>query len=147
MTKHTLKTKSNKPDFEKNWQSKTLEALEKDYWKDPGSCSNLVLTCHQLRKKQLKDFDAENLRIMITQQIGLKYLVPLAMEKLEENILAEGNLYEGDLLYAVLSVNADYWKSNQGLKAQMSEIVKRNEDWLRDDYPGSFKKIIMFRDI
>lgn len=113
--------------FENNWNSKTLEALEKDYWNDPGICSNLVLTCHKLRKIQLKEFDAENLRIMIGQQIGLKFLIPLALEKLGENIMAMGDFYEGDLLAAVLSVKADYWKANPALFIQLDEIVNENE--------------------
>ncbi len=30
-----------------------------------------VITCHKLRKKQLNNFDIEDLRIMIGQNIGL----------------------------------------------------------------------------
>lgn len=47
---------------------------------------------------------------MIGQNIGLKYLIPLALDTLEKNILAEGNLHEGDLLESVLTSNPDYWK-------------------------------------
>lgn len=64
--------------FENNWKSKSLENLEKDIWsplhKDENSY--LIQTCHKLRKKQLKDFEIEDLRIMIGQNIGLNFLIP-----------------------------------------------------------------------
>ena len=75
-------TKS-KTKFENNWRSKSLESLEKNFWGEiPKDESYLVTTCHTLRKKQLKEFNTEDLRIMIGQNIGLKYLIPLALETL-----------------------------------------------------------------
>jgi hypothetical protein len=59
------KDKSVKTKFENNWLSKTLENLEKGYWGEPEEKSYLVTTCHKLRKKQLKDFETEDLRIMM----------------------------------------------------------------------------------
>ena len=56
--------------FENNWKHKSLESLEKETWlplnRDEGSY--LIQTCHSLRKKQLKDFEIEDLRIMIGQK-------------------------------------------------------------------------------
>ncbi|MBT8456786.1 MAG: hypothetical protein HKO95_00710 [Rhodobacteraceae bacterium] len=57
----------------------TLEYLEKDVWPDPDYDSHLVATCHRLRKKRLGEFEVEDLRIMIGQGIGLKYLLPKAV--------------------------------------------------------------------
>jgi hypothetical protein len=80
----------------------TLENLENEYWGKPNFESHLVKKCHELRKKPIRDFSIENLRLMIGQKIGLNYLMPLALKELEENILAEGDLYEGDLLSNVV---------------------------------------------
>ena len=99
--------------FENNWKEKTLETLEKEIWGEPEFDSKLVKTCHQLRKKQLKDFSIEDLRIMIGQNIGLKLLVPLAIEELEKEILVEGGFYEGDLLKMVLMSDINYWKKEK----------------------------------
>jgi hypothetical protein len=95
--------------LENNWQEKTLENLEKDYWSDATYDSHVVVTCHKLRKIQLKKFSIEDLRIMIGQQIGLKYLIPLAIEKLQADLFAEGDYYPGDLLQNIFNVNADFW--------------------------------------
>jgi len=121
-----MKSKS-KAKFENNWLSKSLESLEKNYWgKIPKDESRLVITCHNLKKKQLKEFDTEDLRIMIGQNIGLKYLIPLALDALNDNILAEGNLYEGDLLKMVLTSNADYWKNEADNWKRMCDIYNKN---------------------
>jgi hypothetical protein len=60
--------------------------------------------CHALRTKPIDELAVEDLRLMIQQQIGLQYLVPIALQNLRENPLAEGDLYPGDLLVAVLRV-------------------------------------------
>lgn len=49
---------------------------------------------------------------MIGQNIGLKYLIPIAVEKQKENILAEGDHYDGELT-AVLNLDANYWKTDE----------------------------------
>lgn len=117
-----------------NWKQKTLESLEKSIWPAISSqeASYLVLTCHSLRKKKLLDFTAEDLRIMIGQNIGLEYLIPMALEILEENILAEGDLYEGDLLSAVLSSNLTFWKADKQIYKTLSDLFKKNEQALKN---------------
>ncbi|MCT4639425.1 MAG: contact-dependent growth inhibition system immunity protein [Bacteroidales bacterium] len=92
---------------------KTLEELENDYWGESNYTSYLVKTCHRLRKISIQDFTIEDLRIMIGQNIGLDYLIPLAIEKLSDNILSEGDFYEGDLLLNVLKSDCNYWKLNK----------------------------------
>lgn len=122
------KKKSGKlPKLEHNWKSKTIEALEKDYWGEPEYDSYLVTTCHKLRKKQLKDFETEDLRIMIGQNIGLLYLIPLALEVLERDILAEGDFYKGDLLKVVMTSTPEFWKNDAQKWKQMCELFERNK--------------------
>lgn len=117
--------------FENNWRSKTLENLEKDYWGDvPKDESYLITTCHQLRKKQLRDFSVEDLRMMIGQSIGLRFLIPLAIETLEDHILAEGDFYEGDLLKAVLTSDRSYWKAEAGNWHTVVKLFRKNKQQL-----------------
>lgn len=85
----------------KNIEHMTLEQLEKDVWREPGFQSNLTMTCYELRKKELSKFTVEDLRIMLGQSIGAKYLLPMAIKILKENPFAEGDFYEGDLLDAI----------------------------------------------
>ena len=88
-------------------KNKTLEQLEGKSWGEPTYSSHLVRTCTALGKKPLKDFTVEDLRIMIGQKFSLKFLLPLAIEALEDNVLAEGDYYPGDLFYSVNQLTSE----------------------------------------
>ncbi len=119
--------------FENNWRHKNLESLERESWgSTPKDESYLVTTVHELRKKQLNDFTIEDLRIMIGQNVGLPFLIPLAIEQLEKNILAEGDFYEGDLLKNVLSSDPEYWKSEKTNWQTVTELFLSNEQTLNE---------------
>lgn len=124
-----------KSKYENNWKSKTLENLEKDFWGEPTYDSHLVKTCHQLRKKPLNDFETEDLRIMIGQNIGLKYLIPLAFETLKDNIFAEGDFYEGDLLKSVLTSDKKFWKKENKLLTELDKLINDNKPSLKEREP------------
>lgn len=118
--------------FENNWKYKTLENLEKRKSSEPPYISNLVRKCSELEKKQLIEFNIEDLRLMIGQSFSLNYLIPLAIEKLKENILAEGHLYEGDLLNAVLTSDNNYWKQEKVTWKIVCEMFNENEENIKD---------------
>lgn len=104
----------------------TLEQIENDYWGEPTYGSYLVTTCHQLRKKLLRDFTVEDLRILIGQNFSLDTLIPMAIEQLKQNILAEGHFYPGDLLMNVLKSDSSYWKKNPVLHRKLSKLFRNN---------------------
>lgn len=108
----------------KNWKNSTLEKLENDYWKEPAHDSQLIIRCHQLRKAQLDKFTVEDLRVMIGQQIGLTYLIRLALDILEKELFAEGDYFEGDLLKNVLDVDTAFWKENKDYWRTLFNIIK-----------------------
>ena len=89
--------------------------------------SYLITTLHKLRSKPVGDFTTEDLRIAIGQGFGLPFLVPLAIEKLEEDIFAEGDFYEGDLLRNVLAIDASFWKQNRALWRVMRNLFLENK--------------------
>lgn len=60
---------------------------------------------------------------MIGQNIGLKFLVPLAIEELERNPFVGGDYYPGDLLSSVLSVERDFWRQHPEMYWQVYELV------------------------
>jgi hypothetical protein len=66
---------------------------------------------HELRRRPVGQLGIEDLRVLVAQRVGLDVLVPLALARLEENPLAEGDFYPGDLLVAVLRVPPAYWQS------------------------------------
>ena len=58
-----------------------------------------------MRRKPLRDLTDEELRLAISQKMGLRFLMPLAVERLEADPLVAGDMYEGALLGVVLSQN------------------------------------------
>jgi hypothetical protein len=90
-------------------RTSSLDELDPPAWGESKSDSYLVATCHRLRTKPIGEFTVEDLRIMIGQSIGLTHLVPLGLELLEKDPLAEGDYYPGDLLQSILSVDPEFW--------------------------------------
>jgi hypothetical protein len=106
----------------------SIEELEGDRWPEPKFDSHLVLECHRLRKLQLRLFTVENLRIMLGQDIGSRYLVPIALEHLEADPLVAGDFYPGDLLCAVLSLPREFWSANPELRTRVAAVAGRAVD-------------------
>jgi hypothetical protein len=63
------------------------------------------------------------LRLLIGQDIGLPYLIPLALKVLVDNPLVEGDLYEADLMLSVLRVPASFWASDMRSKRALKTIL------------------------
>ncbi|WP_233562944.1 contact-dependent growth inhibition system immunity protein [Micromonospora musae] len=106
----------------------TIEQLERNVWPDPGSdASALVTLCTQLRRKPLAEFTVEDLRIMLGQEIGVPALLPLAVQVLLRDPLAEGDYYPGDLLSNVLRLPDSAWSSlraeRKRLASSLAELV------------------------
>jgi len=105
----------------------TLEELENDFWGEPKFSSSLVKSCHALRKKKLNEFSPNDLRIMIGQNIGLEYLIPLAITALAEEIMLEATFFEGDLLSNLLRSSKEYWQENANNKKLVDELLLDNK--------------------
>lgn len=68
------------------------------------------------------------MRLLIGQDVGLPYLLPLALKVLRDNPMAEGDMYEGDLLSAVLTRNPAVWAKSSGLGPELRAIVSELTD-------------------
>ncbi|MEV5205427.1 contact-dependent growth inhibition system immunity protein [Streptomyces sp. NPDC053720] len=107
-------------------RARSLEELERACWPDPSTDdTRLVTTAHALRRRPIGALTVEDMRLLIGQHIGLPYLLPLALEVLRENPMAEGHMYEGDLLSAVLTRNPSVWAEFPELSRELSEIVSK----------------------
>jgi hypothetical protein len=81
--------------------------------------------CHELRRKPVEDFTVEDLRIMIGQAIGLDALVPIALSTVEDNPLAAGDYYEGDLLVSLVGIPNAYWADHPDDWFRLRDIAGR----------------------
>jgi hypothetical protein len=79
---------------------------------------------------------------MIGQNESLIYLIPLALEELGKNILAEGDLYEGDLLTNVLKIDADYWIQDTESLNRLQDLLGSNKSKLELANLPQFKELV-----
>ncbi len=84
-----------------------------------------VTTCHRLRPKPIGEFTVEDLRILGGQKIGLRFLVPVALEAQEREPLAEGDYYPGDLLGAVLKAGGEFWQQEWEWAGRVGRVIER----------------------
>ncbi|MFF7381200.1 contact-dependent growth inhibition system immunity protein [Streptomyces griseoluteus] len=110
-------------------RDRSLEELERACWSAPsGGETRLMATVHELRRKPIGGLTAEDMRLLIGQDVGLSYLLPLAVEVLRVDPLAEGDMYEGDLLAAVLTRSAEVWIAFPDLGREVRLIVSELAD-------------------
>lgn len=122
-----------------DWRKQTLEQLENEIWPTVFDVSFMISTCHNLRKKPIHQFDVEDLRLMISQKIGIAFLIPEALRKLDKNLFLEGHLYPGDLFEAVLSAGLNYWFAHQDNVEWLILIADKNEPRLKKKYPQLYE--------
>jgi len=120
--------------LENNWKQKTLENLEKTDGGNPSAdYTNLVNNVLKLRKIPLDQFSVENLRLMIGQNVGLRYLIPLSLDILKNDLFAEGDFYPGDLLQNVLKIPTAFWKKNKELWKDIHALIKDKVDEIAEN--------------
>lgn len=99
--------------LENNWRNKTLEKLENDYWENSPDGSYLIKRTHEIRTLPLSGLTNDDIAMMIRQKFSLDYMLPLAIDKLQKDILAHGETgTEGAIMDAVLRIPASFWKQN-----------------------------------
>ncbi len=101
------------------------EALENDSWgaSPPDEDSFLIHECHRLRRVPVGELTTDNLRKLIGQNIGLHFLLPLALEILESDPLAEGDFYCGDLLKSCLTIDSAFWGTAPEMYVRLKAIA------------------------
>ena len=100
------------------FRDRSLEQLE------PGNApmegeSYVNSEMRRLARLPLKQLRLEDLRLLIGQSVGLRFLVPMAIEHLEAHPLAMGDFYPGDLLKQVMEVDESFWKNQPELRGRL----------------------------
>lgn len=109
------------------FENNTIEKLERNFWEEPTIYpSKLVQRIFQLRKKCIKDLDGEELRLLITQDVGVNIIIDRVLNLLSENIFIESSFYPGDLLLAVLKIPDYFWNDHWEQLKKLLRIINQN---------------------
>ncbi|WP_397447792.1 contact-dependent growth inhibition system immunity protein [Polaribacter sp. R77954] len=113
---------------------KSIEQLENNYWKKESEFpTTLIEKCFEYRKIKLSELSTEQIRLLISQEIGIDFLIEIAIKKLEQNIIAEGNLYEGDLLDSVSKISTEFWSKNKFELKKLKTIIEKNKETIKTE--------------
>lgn len=117
----------------KSTLDKSISQLEGWQWKDEVPSeddSYVVRNFYRLHKVPLKNYTLGDIRFMIGQNSGLEYLVPTALAQMKIDVFTEADLYPGDLLSALLSINNEpnYWKTHPKEKQLLANLYSEQKD-------------------
>jgi len=112
---------------------KTLEELEGNVWPSLTEYpTQMVQKSYELRKIPISELKPGELRLLLTQNIGNEFLVPLAIKLLSENILIEAEYFSGDLLLSVIKSDTSFWKSNSEMLEKMKSMIRYYIDDIKE---------------
>lgn len=94
--------------------------------------SYVVYNFYLLHNKPLNDYTADDIHFMIGQDTGLEYLVPTALELIDENITLEASYYPFDMLRQLMRIEIEYWKKNIDQYNKLNQIIDKNSELLND---------------
>ncbi len=106
----------------------SLDEIEGSNQKYCNLSSGLIEKCMVARTRKIKELSAEEVRILMSQNIGLEYIVPFSLDILEKEPLIFGGLYKGDLLVALLNVDKSFWIKNPKWNNRLMEITIEIEE-------------------
>ena len=116
-------------------REQSIEQLEDDYWPElKEEVSGLIRRCHSYRKVPLRALSIEQLRTLITQNIGTEFILPIIIEILEENPITEGELYEGDLLEATADLDRSTWVKHPSFLSRFQKIINENKQMVTEAF-------------
>ncbi len=106
--------------------NKSIEELEDNCWDKPVFDSYVVTTCHRARQKPIRLLSNEEIRCLIGQKIGLKFLLPIAIDILKNEPLIDVTYFEGDLLLTLLRLEISDWEYNHNELKSFIIMIQEN---------------------
>ena len=94
---------------------------------EPESDTYVLRTAARALRLPLGDLSAEEIRLLIGQKTGLKYVLPLAVAILKKNPMIQTCYYPGDLLAVCKQLAPSDWNMNPAEQRAFQEIVKSAE--------------------
>ena len=104
--------------------SKSIAELEGIEWPEPSLKQPSALArCHRLRQVPLSKLGLSDLRALIALDVGLEFVMPLALKAVEREPLVEAEHYRGDLLVAMLRVTPAFYRARPQIRTRVEKVL------------------------
>jgi len=113
-------------------REQTLRELEGMPLPEMPPRTGMVARCKKLIETPIARFSPDGLRLMISQQLGLRHLVPEALALLKAEPLLEAGYFPGDLLEAVLGVPGTFWEREHQLSSEPAFLLQKTKSLPQD---------------
>lgn len=96
----------------------------------PIRATGLIASVERLMDTPIDQFSVGDLRLMISQNMGTKHLMPRALGVLESNPFVCGTFFPGDLLKATFRLPGTYWTQQPAHFERVLNIARQTLDAL-----------------
>jgi hypothetical protein len=120
---------------------KSLQEIDGQDWGEPHFGSHLVRECHRLRHVPIRDLSPEDLRLLLSQAVGVDHLLPIALDYLDTDPFAAGDYHPGDLLREVLVVSDAIWAHHPMQRRRAEAIATRALTQLGNNAPDMSNRV------
>ena len=93
----------------------------------PELDSYVLRTAARAMRLPLEALSPEEIRLLIGQKVGLRYLLPLAIEILRKNPLKQASMFPGDLLAVCKRLQPADWNENPAELRAFQDVLKAAE--------------------
>lgn len=130
--------------------NQSVYSISKTEWGDDiptqEDSSWVIYNSYRLYKIPFRDYNPEDIRFSLGQDICPEILVPLALEILErEGAFFEAENYEGDLILSVMRLEDDFWKLHGLQKQRIKNLILKNQHLYEDRH--AFAEVVGLKEV
>lgn len=104
----------------------SIETFEARRWGEPSAdTTRIIRAVHAAREVPIRDLTLEQVRLLLVQRVGLPWVIDEALIRLDDDPLAEGDLYPGDVLAALRGLDGHVWSRWPGRRAAVDALAAR----------------------
>ena len=109
-------------------REKSIQELENDFWPDQKEYpTGLVERCHRYRKIKIKDLQIHQIITLLIQDIGSDYLMPLVLERMDNDISEEDDFDGSSFLESIDFFSDEIFKRNPEMYKATLELLERKQ--------------------
>ncbi|OEJ37372.1 hypothetical protein AR457_32985 [Streptomyces agglomeratus] len=125
---------------------RSLDERDPPRWTPPDAdATHLVRKVHELRRVPQSELGPADLRTLLSQQVALPYVLPLAVSLLLDEPLLDAYFHEGDMLLAAVSAPASAWALLPDLGARLRAVITTLPEAAVADLPrGAAEELARF---